>query len=128
MVIGRSNERNTPDDANGALRHRMAVEGSFAETIWAAVMTPHRKPGHMIAPDQTPTLLQSALETRGPVVPDSEATERALMFLPALLPAGIESADPMVQFRNKTCPISYDRRHQSQPVRGDTTPYARRSK
>ena len=66
MVIGRSDERNTPDDAKGALRHRMAVEGSFAETIWAAVMTPHRKPGHMIAPDQTPTLLQSALETRGP--------------------------------------------------------------
>src|SRR5262249_32679752 len=26
------------------------------------------------------------------VVPDSEATERALMFLPALLPAGIEPA------------------------------------
>jgi len=66
MVIGRSDERNTPDDAKGALRHRMAVEGSFAETIWAAVMTPHRKAGHMIAPDQAPTLLQSALETRGP--------------------------------------------------------------
>jgi hypothetical protein len=29
-------------------------------------------------------------------VPDSEATERALMFLPALLPAGIEPADPMI--------------------------------
>ena len=67
------------------------------------------------------------------VVPDSEATERALMFLPALLPVGIEPADPMIQFRNKTYPVSYDRRHQSQPVRGDvpvgdTTPYARRSK
>ena len=49
------------------------------------------------------------------VVPDSEATERALMFLPALLPAGIESADPMIQFRNKTYPVSYERRHQSQP-------------
>jgi catalase len=36
------------------------------------------------------------------VVPDSEATERALMFLPALLPAGIEPADPMIQFRNKS--------------------------
>jgi catalase len=50
------------------------------------------------------------------VVPDSEATERALMFLPALLPAGIEPADPMVQFRDKTYPVSYERRHQSQPV------------
>ena len=51
------------------------------------------------------------------VVPDSEATERALLFLPALLPAGIEPADPMIQFRNKTYPVSYERRHQSQPVR-----------
>ena len=50
------------------------------------------------------------------VVPDSEATERALMFLPALLPAGIEPADPIIQFRNKTYPVSYERRHQSQPV------------
>jgi hypothetical protein len=40
MVIDRANERNTPDDVVGALRHRMAVEGSLAETIWAAVMTP----------------------------------------------------------------------------------------
>jgi catalase len=48
------------------------------------------------------------------VVPDSEATERALMFLPALLPAGIESADPMIQFRNEAYPVSYERR-QSQP-------------
>src|SRR6266849_2319316 len=54
--------------------------------------------------------------TVAPVVPDSEATERARMFLPALLPAGIEPADPMIQFRNKTYPVSYERRHQSQPV------------
>ena len=51
------------------------------------------------------------------VVPDSGATERALMFLPALLPTGIEPADPMLQFRNKTYPVSYERRHQSQSVR-----------
>jgi hypothetical protein len=44
---------------------------------------------------------------------DSEATERALMFLPALLPDGIEPADPMIQFRNKAYPVSYERRHQS---------------
>ena len=54
------------------------------------------------------------------VVPDSEATERALMFLPELLPAGIEPADPMIQFRNKAYVVSYERRHQSQPV-GATT-------
>jgi hypothetical protein len=29
------------------------------------------------------------------------------------LPAGIEPADPMIQFRNKTYPVSYERRHQS---------------
>src|SRR5262249_1486982 len=51
------------------------------------------------------------------VVPDSEASDRALMFLPALLPAGIEPADSMIRFRNKTYPVSYERRHQSQPVR-----------
>jgi len=28
------------------------------------------------------------------------------------LPAGIEPADPMIQFRNKTYPVSYERRHQ----------------
>jgi catalase len=54
--------------------------------------------------------------TAASVVPDSEATERALMFLPALLPAGIEPADPMIQFRNKAYAVSYERRHQSQPV------------
>jgi catalase len=47
------------------------------------------------------------------VVPDSEATKRALMFLLALLPAGIEPADPMVLFSNKTYPVSYEGRHQS---------------
>jgi hypothetical protein len=43
------------------------------------------------------------------VVLDSEATERALMFLPVLLPAGIGSADPMIQSRNKTYPVFYER-------------------
>lgn len=46
------------------------------------------------------------------VVPDNEATNRALLFMPALLPAGIEAADPMIQFRSKTYPVSYERRHQ----------------
>jgi len=45
------------------------------------------------------------------IVPDSATTERTLLFLPDLLPVGIEAADPMIQFRNKAYPISYDRRH-----------------
>ena len=45
------------------------------------------------------------------VVPDSDTTQRNLLFLPGLLPVGIESADPMIQFRDKAYPISYDRRH-----------------
>ncbi len=43
-------------------------------------------------------------------VPDSEATDRALLFLPGVLPVGIEPADPMIQFRSKTYPVSYERR------------------
>jgi catalase len=31
------------------------------------------------------------------IVPDSDATQRALLFLPSLLPDGIEPADPMIQ-------------------------------
>jgi catalase len=46
------------------------------------------------------------------IVPDNEAANRALLFMPALLPEGIEPADPMIQFRNKTYPVSYERRHQ----------------
>ena len=45
------------------------------------------------------------------VVPDSDATQRALLFLPSLLPDGIEPADPMIRFRGLTYPVSYDRRH-----------------
>ncbi len=46
------------------------------------------------------------------VVPDSIAAEHALLFLPALLPDGIEPADPMIKARSNSYPISYDRRHQ----------------
>ena len=45
MVIGRADERDTPNDAKGALRHRMTVEGSLVETIWTALV-PQRGP-HM---------------------------------------------------------------------------------
>jgi catalase len=46
------------------------------------------------------------------VVPDSDAAERALLFLPAELPVGIEPADPMIQARNASYIVSYGRRHQ----------------
>jgi hypothetical protein len=45
------------------------------------------------------------------VVPDSDTAQRNLLFLPGVLPVGIEPADPMIQFRDKAYPISYDRRH-----------------
>jgi catalase len=45
------------------------------------------------------------------VVPDSDATQRALLFLPSLLPDGIEPGDPMIRFRGLSYPVSYDRRH-----------------
>ncbi|RPJ66189.1 MAG: catalase, partial [Alphaproteobacteria bacterium] len=37
---------------------------------------------------------------------------RALLFLPAELPEGIEPADPMIQARNAAYIVSYGRRHQ----------------
>jgi catalase len=46
------------------------------------------------------------------IVPESDATQRALPFLPSLLPDGIEPADPMIRFRGLAYPVSYDRRHQ----------------
>jgi catalase len=46
------------------------------------------------------------------IVPDSDAAERALIFLPAALPEGIEPADPMIQARDDTYPNSCERRRQ----------------
>lgn len=37
--------------------------------------------------------------------------QRNLLFLPGSLPVGIEPADPMIHFRDKAYPVSYDRRH-----------------
>lgn len=66
MVIGRSDERNTPDDARAHCDTAWLLRVRSRKPSGPAVMTPHRKAGHMIAPDPAPTLLQSALETRGP--------------------------------------------------------------
>jgi catalase len=48
----------------------------------------------MAWPDQRQTVEIDVLEITA-VVPDSEDAERALLFLPGALPAGIEPADPM---------------------------------
>jgi catalase len=45
------------------------------------------------------------------IVDDSEAKERALLFLPLALPAGIEAADPMLNARSTAYPVSFQRRH-----------------
>lgn len=74
-------------------------------------------PGDVIAdpsvawPDSRPTVDLGEIVISG-VVPDSDTEERALMFLPAVLPLGIEPADPMINFRSQAYPVSYGRRHQ----------------
>lgn len=45
------------------------------------------------------------------VASDPEAADHALVFIPSMLPDGIEPADPMIRFRGVTYPVSYDRRH-----------------
>jgi catalase len=46
------------------------------------------------------------------VAVDSNAEQRALVFMPTALPAGIETADPMIAARSSAYPVSYSRRHQ----------------
>jgi catalase len=47
-------------------------------------------------------------------VANNDAEQRALLFLPTALPAGIEPADPMLTARSEAYPISFSRRHGSQ--------------
>jgi hypothetical protein len=47
-----------------------------------------------------------------PVAADSNAEQRALMFMPTALASGIEAADPMIAARSSAYPVSYSRRHQ----------------
>lgn len=46
------------------------------------------------------------------VVAESDVVERALIFIPAALTAGIEPADPMILVRSAAYSVSYGRRHQ----------------
>ena len=45
------------------------------------------------------------------VVPDSDAAQRALVFIENAVPAGIEPADPMVNIRSQAYTVSFARRH-----------------
>jgi catalase len=44
------------------------------------------------------------------VADNSDAAERALLFLPAALPAGIDPSNSMITARSEAYPISYARR------------------
>ena len=61
-------------------------------------------------PDQRTTVEIGVLAVTA-VVPDSEAAERARLFRPAVLPAGLEPVDPMLQARRAASPVSFARRH-----------------
>ena len=61
-------------------------------------------------PDTRKTIDVGVIEITS-VAPDSDAEQRALMFLPTALPVGIEPADPMLAARNASYPVSYARRH-----------------
>ncbi len=45
------------------------------------------------------------------VDPDSDAAQRALLFIENAVPAGIEPADPMVDIRSQAYAVSFARRH-----------------
>jgi catalase len=61
-------------------------------------------------PETRPTIEVGVIEINS-VAADSNAEQRALMFLPTALPAGIEAADPMIAARSAAYPVSYGRRH-----------------
>jgi len=44
------------------------------------------------------------------VVADNATAERELLFLPGTLPVEIEGRDPMIEARQASYPISYERR------------------
>ncbi|MGA8435496.1 MAG: catalase family peroxidase [Methyloceanibacter sp.] len=46
---------------------------------------------------------------------DSDAAQRALLFIENAVPAGIEPADPMITARSEAYPVSFARRHAAAP-------------
>lgn len=50
------------------------------------------------------------------VVAHNAAAERTLLFLPGTLPVGIEARDPMIEARQASYPISYERRTKQEKI------------
>ena len=61
-------------------------------------------------PDSRKTVELGVIEI-DKVDPDSDAAQRALLFLENAVPAGIETADPMIDIRSQAYAVSFGRRH-----------------
>jgi catalase len=61
-------------------------------------------------PDSRKTVELGVIEI-DKVDPDSDAAQRALLFIENKVPAGIEPADPMITARSEAYPVSFARRH-----------------
>ena len=61
-------------------------------------------------PDSRKTVALGEVEINK-VDPDSDAAQRALLYLENAVPAGIEPADPMVDIRSQAYTVSFARRH-----------------
>ena len=64
-------------------------------------------------PDNRKTVELGVLEI-DKVDPDSDATQKALLFIENAVPAGIATADPMLDVRSQAYPVSFARRHAAQ--------------
>jgi catalase len=62
-------------------------------------------------PDTRKTIELGEIAIDKPVA-DSDAAQRALLFIENAVPPGIEPADPMIDVRSAAYPVSYARRHQ----------------
>ncbi len=105
-------EKAAPDYLADEIRQRVAhapIKFNFRVQI-AEQGDKIEDPPSMAWPD-TRKLVDVGLIEITRVVPNSDAAERALLFLPAKLPEGIEPADPMIEFRNAAYIISYKRRN-----------------
>lgn len=60
-------------------------------------------------PDSRRTVELGTLEITH-IVPDSDAAQKKLLFVPNALTSGIEAADPMIDRRSAAYPVSYSRR------------------
>ena len=63
-------------------------------------------------PDSRKTVELGTIEI-DKAVADSDAAQRALLFIENAVPAGIEPEDPMINIRSQAYAISFARRHAS---------------